>query len=115
MDIAQRVDAAAPERSHFRAAGGGLRNEAWAQATADAIGTPLEAVADAGEAIGPARLALRAIGHVTEPRIARVYMPREKQRERYEKLLRIYRRLYPALRQSMHELGRMAEEELEPA
>jgi xylulokinase len=114
MDIAQRVDAAVPGRSPFRAAGGGLRNEAWAQATADAIDTPLEAVADAGEAAGPARLALRAIGRVTEPRIARVYMPREKQRERYEKKLRIYRRLYPALRQSMHELGRMAEEELEP-
>jgi xylulokinase len=115
MDIAQRLDAAIASKSHFRAAGGGLRNEAWAQATADALGTSLEAMADAGEAIGPARLALRAIGRVSEPRIARVFMPREKQRERYQKMLRIYRRLYPALRQSMHELGQMAEEELEPA
>jgi xylulokinase len=115
MDIVQRLDSAVPSKSHFRAAGGGLRNEAWAQATADALGTPLEAMADAGEAIGPARLALRAIGRVSEPRIAKVYSPREKQRERYQKLLRIYRRLYPALRQSMHELGQMAEEELEPA
>jgi xylulokinase len=70
MDIAQRLDAAVESKSHFRAAGGGLRNAAWAQATADALGAPLEAVADAGEAIGPARLALRALGHPTDPRIA---------------------------------------------
>lgn len=115
MDIAQRLEAVIPSKIHFRAAGGGLLNEAWAQATTDALGAPLEAMAGAGDAMGPARLALRAIGRVSEPRIARVFTPREGRHAHYQKMLRIYRGLYPALRKSMHELGRLAEKELEPA
>ncbi len=42
--------------------GGGTRNRLWLQATADAVGAPLEVSADAAEAVGPGLLALRALG-----------------------------------------------------
>ena len=99
----------------MRAAGGGLRNAAWAQATADALNCKLEAIAHAGEGIGPAALAFRALGEKFEPGIAKVIKPDKRQHERYRRLLPIYRGLYPALRKSMHELGRLAEQEIEVA
>jgi len=99
----------------MRATGGGLRNAAWAQATADALGCRLEVIAHAGESIGPAALAMRALGHKFEAGIAKVVSPDKRSHERYRRLYPIYRSLYPALRNSMHELGRMAEQENEVA
>jgi xylulokinase len=51
-----------PSPSAWRAAGGGCRNPAWLQATCDALGEPLEVIAHAGKGVGPAVLALRAVG-----------------------------------------------------
>jgi xylulokinase len=115
LDIGQRLFQAGGRKKHMRAAGGGLRNAAWAQATADALNCNLEAIAHAGESIGPAALAFRALGQKFEPGIAKVIAPDKRRHERYSRLLPIYRGLYPALRKSMHELGRMAEQESEVA
>lgn len=115
VDIGQRLFRAGGRKTHMRAAGGGLRNAAWAQATADALDCKLEAIAHAGESIGPAALAFRALGQKFEPGIAKVITPDARCHERYRRLFPIYRGLYPALRKSMHELGRMAEQEIEVA
>jgi sugar (pentulose or hexulose) kinase len=115
FDIGQRLFQAGGRKTHMRAAGGGLRNQAWAQATADALNCKLEAIAHAGESIGPAALAFRALGQKFEPGIAKVVIPDKRRHERYRRLYPIYRGLYPALRKSMHELGRMAEQETEVA
>ena len=83
-----------------------MRHPAWAQAMCDAVGRPLEVVAHAGEATGPAQLALRALGHAVVPRIERVLRPDRRRHERYAGLHPLYRGLYPQLVSSMHELGR---------
>jgi len=115
FDIGERLFQAGGRKTHMRVAGGGLRNAAWTQATADALGCKLEAIAHAGESIGPAALAMRALGETFNAGIAKVIAPDQRRHARYRKLHRIYRGLYPALRNSMHELGRMAERELETA
>jgi len=115
FDIGERLFRAGGRKTHMRVAGGGLRNATWAQATADALGCKLEAIAHAGESIGPAALAMRALGEKFDAGIAKVIAPDQRRHARYRKLYRIYRGLYPALRNSMHELGRMAERELETA
>jgi xylulokinase len=111
LDIADRLAAALGPVAAFRAAGGGLRNRAWAQDAVDALGIPIEAVAHAGEALGPAMLALAALGHDAEPSIAEVVRPDPRRHARYRELLDHYRRLYPALEDTLHALGRMAGKE----
>ncbi|MBL8908119.1 MAG: hypothetical protein JNM20_15715 [Rhizobiales bacterium] len=113
FDIGERLFEAGGRKTHMRASGGGFRNAAWAQATADALGCRIEVIAHAGESIGPAALAFRALGRKFEPGIARIITSDKRRHERYRKLYRIYRGLYPALRKSMHELGRLAEKEIE--
>jgi xylulokinase len=107
-DLAGRLDGA--EIHRWRLGGGGARNEALAQALADALGMPLELPAYAGEAVAPALLGLSAAGRRVGPRIERRLRPDENRHRRYEELYRIYRGLYPALAASMHELGRIGAE-----
>jgi xylulokinase len=112
LDIADRLQSLTSQRESWHASGGGVRNGAWLQATADALGAHLEVVKDAGEAIGPAALALDAIGHSYEPVFeARDIEPDMRRHERYREKLAIYRRLYPALREAMHDLNRLAAKE----
>ena len=101
----------APER--WLAAGGGTRNAAWAHATADALGAPLHVVAHAGEAFGPAALALRSIGVEPSRPVERVVEPDRGRTGRFDALYRIYRDLHPLLAPAMRELGRL-DEGLEP-
>lgn len=91
----------------WRAAGGGTRDPAWPQATADALGAPLELCAWAGEAIGPALLALRALGADVQRPVERVVRPDPARRERYERLYGIYRTLHPSLAPAMHALAEL--------
>jgi xylulokinase len=51
-----------PAPGAWRASGGGCRNPAWLGATCHALGAPIDVVEHAGEAVGPARLALRSVG-----------------------------------------------------
>jgi xylulokinase len=111
LDIGDRLAAVNGPIGRLRATGGGLRNETWAQDTADAIGLPLDVVANAGEAVGPAMLALAALGHDMAPRLARTLMPDSRRHARYRELLTHYRRLFPALRETLHLLGRLAGKE----
>jgi xylulokinase len=113
LDLAIRLGDAAGLPGVWRVCGGGTRHPAWTQAMCDAVGCPLEIVAHAGEAAGPARLALRALGHGVAPGIERVLRPDRWRHERYGRLFPIYRGLYPQLVSSMHELGRAAADEEE--
>ncbi|MEO7661798.1 FGGY-family carbohydrate kinase, partial [Gaiella sp.] len=75
LDHVERLRAARLDVPRWRVGGGGTRNEAWLQATCDALATPLEVVAHAGHAIGPAVLALRSIGVESTGEIAREVLP----------------------------------------
>ncbi len=61
-DHVERLKNVGMEPSRWRASGGGTQDETWLAATCDAIGAPLEVVEHAHEAVGPAVLALRAMG-----------------------------------------------------
>lgn len=95
-----------PTSPRWRVSGGGCRNAAWLQATSDALGKPLAAAAHAGEAVGPAVLALRAVG--VEPRIgtASIVKPNGERAFRYRELAARYRALYERVRPLMHEPSR---------
>ena len=91
----------------WRAAGGGTRDAAWPQATADALGAPLELCAWAGDAVGPALLALSAIGTDVQRPVERIVHPDPARGERYALLYEIYRTLHPSLAPAMHALGEL--------
>ncbi len=61
LDHAERIARVVTVR-RWRVTGGGVRNHAWLQATADALGVPLELAPLAGEGAGPAVFALAAMG-----------------------------------------------------
>ena len=107
-DLVARL--AGVEIRRWRLGGGGVRNAVLAQALCDALGRPLESLAEAGAAMAPALLAFRAIGHRVDPRIERILQPDPGRHEKYEDLYRVYRGLYPALAASMHELARLSGE-----
>ncbi len=90
------------------ATGGGVRDAAWLQATADALGRSL-AVVGLPDAGGPARLALRAIGHAAPPPDRRVVRPDERATARWRELADVYRGLHDDLADRMHRLGSLAE------
>jgi xylulokinase len=85
--------------------GGGVRNEAWLHATADALGAPLSVMAHSGEAVAPALLALRAVGVEGARRVERIVEPAPERTERLQRLFELYRRLHPLLAQTMHALA----------
>ena len=62
LDHAERLERVLGPVPAWRVTGGGTRHPLWPQATADALGVPLEVSSDAAEAVGPALLALRAVG-----------------------------------------------------
>jgi xylulokinase len=109
-DHLERLAAVGLAPAAWRASGGGTRHPAWLQATADALGAPLEVVAHAGEAAGPADLALRAIGIETSPRVELVIEPDARRHERFEAIFDLYRHLHPLLADTMHALWQVEEE-----
>ncbi len=108
LDLSERVLRATGRCDAARVGGGGTRNAALAAAICDATGLTLEVVADAGEAVAPAMLALRAIGQAPQVRIERRLRPDPARTRRYRRMLDTYRALYPALAASLHALGRMS-------
>jgi xylulokinase len=91
----------------WRVAGGGARDEAWLQATADALGEPLVAI-DLPDAGGAARAAFAAIGRPLASPEGRVVEPDPAMHDRWVELAAIYDRLYPALADPIHRLGALA-------
>ncbi len=104
-DHLERFEEAGVAPPGWRASGGGTRNEAWAQATADALGAALEVCAWSGEAVGPAILALRGIGVDPDRPTERVVLPDPARQARFEELYEIYRGLHPLLAGAMDDLG----------
>ena len=101
--------------SRLRLGGGGTRNAAWLQATADATGLELDVVAHAGDAIGPCDLALRAVGLEPVDRVETTVAPGPARAERFDRRAPLYATLHPALAAVMHELGRLDQPEDAPA
>jgi xylulokinase len=97
LDHAERLEPALGRCGTWGATGGGTRHPLWAQATADALGARLQIAPDAGEAVGPALLALRAIGSEPERRPAAVLEPDPRRAERYRELLPAFRELSEAV------------------
>lgn len=104
-DHVERLRLVALDVPRWRVGGGGTRNGAWLAATCDALSTPLDVVAHAGHAIGPAVLALRAVGAEPQIDIDREVLPDAGRGERFDALFEIYRGLYPVLTEAMHRLS----------
>ena len=96
-DHTERLDRLLGALPAWRVGGGGVRNPLWLAATADAVGAPLEVAAGAGEAIGPALLALRSQGIDPPQRPGLVVEPNPVRSAHYEELHAWQRRLRPAL------------------
>ncbi len=108
LDLSERLLRQTGRCELAHAGGGGTRNAALASAVSNATGLILEIAAHAGEAVGPAMLALRALGRNVQARIEKRIHPDPARHARYREMLETYRALYPALAPSLHALGRMA-------
>jgi xylulokinase len=107
-DHAERLTSHGLAPLRWRAGGGGTRDAAWLQAVADALAAPLDVVAHAGEAVGPADLALRAIGTDTSPAVVRTVEPDAERAARYDELYELYTALYDTLVPTLHTLAKAA-------
>ncbi|MGQ9554557.1 MAG: FGGY-family carbohydrate kinase [Anaerolineae bacterium] len=100
----------------LRAIGGGAKSQKWLQIKADVLGTPLVKL-DVSEAacLGAALLAGHGVGIF--PDIAEVadafatpiarFEPDSGRHEHHRRRLEVYRHLYPALRQALHEINNL--------
>ncbi|MGH6893733.1 MAG: FGGY-family carbohydrate kinase, partial [Dongiaceae bacterium] len=96
------------EPNSIYAVGGGTKNRVWAQATSDISGrAQIVRQKTVGASYGDAFLAAMAVGDAKADGIekwnpvAGTIKPNPAHRERYGKLYRIFRDLYPATRNSM--------------
>lgn len=106
-----RATGAAP--SYLRAIGGGAKSTRWLQLKADIFGIPVETLAETeAGCLGAALLAAAGVGAVSAAAAAgraaaqrrRVYEPQPDIHARYARLLDVYARVYPALRDINREL-----------
>ena len=108
LDLADRLETVrggAP----WTVAGGGVRDAAWVQATADALGEPVTAV-DLPDGAAAARAGFAAIGERLPPPAGRTVEPDANARGRWRELAAVYRGMYEALADRMHRLGALADE-----
>ena len=94
-DHTERIERALGPCPAWRVTGGGTRNGVWLQATADAVGAPLEVAADAAEAVGPALLALRALGFDPQREPIATIEPDPVSAPRFASMLASFRALAP--------------------
>lgn len=92
------------------AVGGGTKGGLWTRIVSDVTGRPQELPEQTtGASYGDALLAARAVGLARQDedwsRIARTVEPNPKNRELYDQLYGVYRELYPATREQMHNLA----------
>ena len=104
-DHVERLAEAGVAPARWLCSGGGRRNGAGAQGPADALAAPLDCLAHAGEAVGPAILALRAVGYEPVRPVERTLEPDPGAAARYDELYPLYRELHPLLGRTMHELA----------
>ncbi|MGH3136310.1 MAG: xylulokinase [Gaiellaceae bacterium] len=105
-DHVERLRAVGLEPARWRASGGGTRDATWLRATCDAIGAPLDVVAHAGDAVGPAVLALQASGVDVSLPVVEEVTPDSARSARFDELYTVYRELYPATAPVLHRLTR---------
>jgi xylulokinase len=93
------------------AVGGGTRNRVWSQATSDISGrTQIEREKTVGASYGDAFLAAVAVGDVSREAIrgwnpvATEIVPDQANADVFARQYRVFRELYPATRELMHEL-----------
>ncbi len=104
-DHVQRLRDAGITPPVWRTRGGGTADAAWLQAACNAVAAPLELVAHAGDAVGPAVLAHRATGtEVTLP-VVRQLEPDPAHASRYGELYPRYRELYASTATLVHALA----------
>jgi xylulokinase len=106
-DLAERLRQVLPPPAEWRVGGGGVRNRVWLRATADAVGSPLEVIDEAGGVAAAAHaFAAVAATPMKPPGTFRV-VPDESQTRRYRLLYEPYRGLYGGLAAAMHALARI--------
>jgi xylulokinase len=108
LDLADRLG---PVRggAPWTVAGGGVRDAAWVQSTADALGEPLTAV-DLPDAAAAARAGFASIGEPLPPPAGRTVEPDANDRGRWQELAAVYRGMYEVLADRMHRLGALADD-----
>jgi xylulokinase len=107
VDLVERLE---PLRAEgWTVAGGGVRDAAWTQATADALGEPLTAI-DMPDAAAAARAGFAAIGERVPPPVGRTVEPDPNVRDRWKELGVVYRGMYEDLAERMHRLGAIADD-----
>jgi len=101
----------------IRATGGGARSALWRQILADTLGASVECVAsDEGPALGAALIAGVGVGLYRDfeeatgqaVKVAGTVDPIPAHQKRYREFFELYRRLYPALQDTFHQLSRLA-------
>ena len=103
-DLTYRLRQIAPKPDKWRVSGGGVRNPAWLQATADAVGGLLEVIDEPG-GVAAAAHAFDAVGMTIKPPATFLIAPDRSRSERYSILYESYRELYPKLSGAMHALA----------
>ncbi len=94
-DHTERIERVLGPCPAWRVTGGGTRNRVWLEATADAVRVPLEVAADAAEAVGPALLALRALGFDPQREPIETIEPDPASASRFASMLATFRGLAP--------------------
>jgi xylulokinase len=107
-DIVERMRDLEHRPTTWRAAGGGIHDPVWLQATSDVLAAELEVV-DVTSGAGAGVFGLRAAGFDPVLPITRTVAPREAACERYDRLYPLYRELYAQLRSTMAALGALEE------
>jgi len=107
------------EVERYKAIGGAARSAVWMQIAASILGRPVVTLhATEGASFGAALLGAKAAGLVDDPEAAaarrakpeRVYEPDPAENAAYRKRFALYRKLYEANRDVLHELDRLAKE-----
>jgi xylulokinase len=113
-DCLALVQAQGIQPTEVRASGGGARSALWRQIMADVFGLPVATVSSTeGAAFGAALLAGVGVGVWRDVaaacaqtiKVTDRVTPREENLERYARLYRLYRELYPALKPTFDELS----------
>jgi xylulokinase len=106
LDHAARLEETLGACPSWRVTGGGTRNRVWTEATADALGAPLEIAPDAVAAPGPALLALRMGGADPQRPPAATVEPDAERAGRLRRLLPAFRDLGSGVHDLFAEAGR---------
>jgi xylulokinase len=105
-DHAERLAAVTPPPARWLATGGGTANRALIQAISDAVGSPLDVVAGAGEGVGPALFGLRMLGIDPAIQVRRAVEPDLARHGTYGELYTHYQTLYLQLSEITTALAR---------